>query len=80
MASSDEESFRPLKRFRKSKSRKEEEKELANAVPLSTRYKNKWAVNMFVEWREGRENKVAALESTSLKLSFGRYRKPAKIV
>ena len=40
----------PVKRFRKSQSCEEEKEMLVNAVPLSTRYKNKWAVNMFTEW------------------------------
>ncbi|XP_020906396.1 uncharacterized protein LOC110244530 [Exaiptasia diaphana] len=43
---------------------------LQKAVPISTRYKNSWAVNIFEEWRQIRENKVASLESTSLNLSL----------
>ena len=69
MASSDEElNFQPRKRFRKAKSREEEEKVLEKAVPQSTRYKNQWAVNMFEEWCKARENNIAAFESTCLNI------------
>lgn len=64
----DEEIFQPLKRFRTSKSKEEEEKVLENAVPLSTRYKNKWAVNLFEEWRKARINNIATEEATSLNI------------
>ena len=68
---SDEEAeHQPLKRFRKVKSQDEEEQLLQKAVPISTRYKNSWAVNIFEEWRQIRENKVASLESTSLIVSL----------
>ena len=43
---------------------------LGNAVPLSTRYKNKWSVNIFKEWIRARENHRAALEQTSLSVSL----------
>ena len=55
-----------LKRFRKSRSCEEEEEMLENAVPLSTRYKNKWSVNLFEDWIRDRDNKRAAVEETSL--------------
>lgn len=70
MASSDDENVRPLKRFRKAKTREEEEESLVQAVPKSTRYKNQWAVNVFESWRELRVNKVAALESTTLNIAL----------
>ena len=61
---------RPLKRFRKSRSFEEEEEMLENAVPLSTRYKNKWSVNPFENWIPDRENKRAVVEETSLGISL----------
>lgn len=62
---SDDDNYPPLKRFRKSRSKEEEKEILQEAVPLSTRYKNKWAVNVFLEWIEARTNKVACLEPTT---------------
>ncbi|EDO48342.1 predicted protein [Nematostella vectensis] len=64
MDSSENEIVRPLKRFRKAKSKDEEEVALAQAVPASTRYKKKWCVNMFENWRADRVNKITAKEST----------------
>ena len=60
----------PVKRFRKSRSCEEEKEMLVNAVPLSTRYKNKWAVNMFTEWIRVRASHCAVLEQTSLNVSL----------
>ena len=59
-----------LKRFRKSRSYEEEEEMLENAVPLSTRYKNKRSANLFEDWIRDRENKRAVVEKTSLGISF----------
>ena len=68
MAESDSEDFqRPLKRFRKSVSSNEEAQKLLNAVPASTRYKNKWAVKLFEDWKRERANKAPELEETSLR-------------
>ena len=60
----------PIKRFRKSRSCEEERDMLVNAVPISTRYKNKWTVNLFTEWITARKNHSAALEQTSLNISL----------
>ena len=60
----------PYKRFWKSRSYKEEEEMLENAVPLSTRYKNKWSVNLFEDWIRDRDNKRAAAEEISLGISL----------
>mgnify|MGYP002804459193 CR=1 FL=1 len=60
----------PSKRFRKSRTCEEERDMLVNAVPISTRYKNKWAVNLFTEWIRDRKNHSAALEQTSLNISL----------
>jgi hypothetical protein len=63
---SEEDNFRPSKRFRKSISAEEEAKKLFNAVPISTRYTNKWGVKIFEEWKRHRENKLAKLEESSM--------------
>ncbi|EDO44552.1 predicted protein [Nematostella vectensis] len=60
MDSSEDEIVRPLKRF----SKDEEEVALSQAAPASTRYKKKWCVNMFKNWRSNRVNKITAKEST----------------
>ena len=36
------------------------------AVPASTKYKNKWAVSIFAEWQRLREVKVPVLDSGGL--------------
>jgi hypothetical protein len=44
-----------------------QEKVLVNdAVPASTKYKNKWAVNIFAEWQRLREVKVPVLDCGGL--------------
>ena len=50
--------------------REEERDMLVNTVPISTRYKNKWAVNLFTKWIRDRKNHSAALEQTSLNISL----------
>ena len=71
MAANDEEQlFQPCKRFRIAKSREEEEEVLMKVVPISTQYKNKWAVNMFEEWRKTRGNRDPTLEETCLKIQL----------
>jgi hypothetical protein len=63
---SDDENYPPpLKRFRKVRSREEEQESLHKAIPRATQYKNKWAVNILNEWRSGRQNKIAIYEPTS---------------
>ena len=64
----DDEDFQPLcKRFRCARTVEEEQGLLDKAIPISTRYKNNWAVSLFHAWKQSRENKSAALEATSLK-------------
>ena len=46
-----DDNFQPAKRFRVSKSKDEE---VSDAVPRSTRYKNKWAISLYEVWRESR--------------------------
>ncbi|KAK3706539.1 hypothetical protein QZH41_013031 [Actinostola sp. cb2023] len=55
----------PLKRFRKPLAPKEQDLKLKNAIPKATLYKNNWAVNIFTEWRDNRENKMATFEPKS---------------
>ena len=45
------------RRFRLAKSVNEEDETIQNAIPPSTRYKTKWAVEVFREWqlRENRQ-------------------------
>ena len=43
---------------------------LENTLPLSTRYENKWSVNLFGNWVQDRENKRDVVEETSLGISL----------
>ena len=52
--------------FRQPKSVEDEERCVLNAIPKSTRYKNKWAACIFEEWRKARFAKVATLEPGGL--------------
>ena len=47
-----------LSRFRRPKTVEEEELAIENAVPKSTRYKNRWANGLFEEWQRERERSV----------------------
>ena len=49
-------------RFRVPKTSSEETGLVNDTVPPSTKYKNKWAVNIFAEWQSLREVKVAVLD------------------
>ena len=49
-------------RFRVSKTSSEETGLVNDTVPPSTKYKNKWAVNIFAEWQSLREVKVSVLD------------------
>ena len=49
-------------RFREPKTFVEEEECVVNAVPKSTRYKNKWVARTFEEWAKARFSKEATLE------------------
>ena len=53
-------------RFRQPKSDEDEERCVLNAIPKSTRYKNKWAARIFEEWGKARFPKVATLEPGGL--------------
>ena len=41
----------------------EEEDLVDKAIPTSTKYKNKWAVNIFNEWQAARKVQVPVLDS-----------------
>ena len=43
-----------------------------DVVPASTKYKNKWAVNIFAEWRRLREVKVPVLDCGGLSKDYDR--------
>ena len=49
-------------RFRFPKTSSEETGLVKDTVPPSTKYKNKWAVNIFAEWQSLREVKVPVLD------------------
>ena len=53
-------------RFRQPKSVEDEERCVLNAIPKSTRYKNKWAARIFEERGKARFPKVATLEPGGL--------------
>ena len=46
-----------MARFRSARSAKEEQCLLERAAPRSTKYATKWALNIFNEWRAGRQIK-----------------------
>ena len=49
-------------RFRVPKTSSQENVLVNDAVPASTKYKNKWAVSIFAEWQRLREVKVPVLD------------------
>lgn len=53
-------------RFRVPKTSSQENVLVNDAVPASTKYKNKWAVNIFAEWQRLREVKVPVLDCGGL--------------
>ena len=53
-------------RFRLPKSASEEQVQADEAVPSSTKYKNKWALKLFREWQQQREMKVPILDPGGL--------------
>ena len=57
MVMAEKEKERPS-RFRLPKSASEEQVLADEAVPSSTKYKNKWALKTFREWQQQREMKV----------------------
>ena len=53
-------------RFRVPKTSSQENVLVNDAVPASTKYKNKWAVSIFAEWQRLREVKVPVLDCGGL--------------
>ena len=53
-------------RFHLPKSASEEQVVADEAVPSSTKYKNKWALKLFQEWQQQREMKVPILDPGGL--------------
>ena len=53
-------------RFRLPKSASEEKVLAEEAVPSSTKYKNKWALKLFQEWQQQRDKKVPTLDPGGL--------------
>ena len=53
-------------RFRVPKTSFQENVLVNEAVPASTKYKNKWAVSIFAEWQRLREVKIPVLDSGGL--------------
>ena len=52
--------------FRVPKTSSEETGLVNDTVPPSTKYKNKWAVNIFAEWQSLREVRVPVLDCSGL--------------
>jgi len=48
----------------------EEHKIIDEAVPASTRNKNKWAMKLFRDWSSQRENKLPNLEDSTLSINL----------
>lgn len=65
MVMAEKEKGRPS-RFRLPKSAAEEQVLADEAVPSSTKYKNKWALKIFREWQQQRELKVPLSDSDGL--------------
>ena len=57
--------------FRVPKTSSEETGLVNDTVPPSTKYNNKWAVNIFAEWHSLREVKVPVLERYPTKSVYG---------
>ena len=53
-------------RFRQPKSVQEEDSLLVQSKPKSTRYKDKWAVEVFSTWQAAREPKFCTLDAGSV--------------
>ena len=60
-------------RFRVPKTSSQENVLVNDAVPASTKYKNKWAVNIFAEWQRLREVKVPVLDYGGLFKDYIRF-------
>ena len=60
-------------RFRVPKTSSQENILVKDAVPASTKYKNKWAVSIFAEWQRLRQVKVPVLDCGGLFKDYVRF-------
>ena len=60
-------------RFRVPKTSSEETGLVNDTVPPSTKYKNKWVVNIFAEWQSLREVKVPVLDCLFASMAVACY-------
>ena len=61
------------RRFRDPQSVERSIENIRNAIPQTTRYKNRWGVRIFEDWQNGRENKAVMCESNPLSLEFAKF-------
>ena len=66
-------------RFRVPKTSSQENVLVNDAVPTSTKYKNKWAVSIFAEWQRLREVKVPVLDCGGLFKDYALHKVTALI-
>ena len=58
------------RRFRDPQSVQRSIENVRNAIPQTTRYKNRWGVRIFEDWQSGRENKAVMCESNPFSLDL----------
>ncbi len=58
------------RRFRDPQSVERSIENVRNAIPQTTRYKNRWGVRIFEDWQSGRENKAVMCESIPFTLDL----------
>ncbi|CAB4043582.1 Hypothetical predicted protein, partial [Paramuricea clavata] len=58
------------RRFRDPQSVERSIDNVRNAIPQTTRYKNRWGVRIFEDWQSGRENKAVMCESNPFSLDL----------
>jgi hypothetical protein len=58
------------RRFRDLQSVERSIDNVRNAIPRTTRYKNRWGVRIFEDWQSGRENKAVMCESNPFSLDL----------
>ena len=58
------------RRFRDPQSVEKSIENVQNAIPQTTRYKNRWGVRIFEDWQSGRENKADMCESNPFSLDL----------
>ena len=58
------------RRFRDPQSVERSIENVRNAIPQTTRYKNRWGVRIFEDWQSGLENKAVMCESNPFSLDL----------